>query len=318
MASQANQALPAGSRLENYRIVRTLASGGFSFVYLAHDESDAPVVIKEYLPATLAVRTGTSASPTIAPADVGRFNYGLKCFFEEGRALAGLQHPNVVRVLNFFRANDTVYLVMRYERGRTLHEHLAQHRGPLDETWIRMTFAQLLNGLREVHTNKLLHLDIKPANIYLRNDGSPLLLDFGAARHALSGEGLKLPPTYTPGYASPEQHLWRDLLGPWSDVYSVGATMYAALSGGEPPLAANQRGGRGAYGPGRAGGGAKYSAELLDIVDWCLRLDHLERPQSVLALQKTLRGEREPERRADAPVLEQLRGAMLRLKESLF
>src|SRR5205814_3603538 len=155
MASQANQALPAGSRLDNYRIVRTLASGGFSFVYLAHDENEAPVVIKEYLPATLAVRTGASASPTIAPADVGRFNYGLKCFFEEGRALAGLQHPNVVRVLNFFRANDTVYLVMRYEHGRTLQEHIQKKSGSIKEDWLCNTFVQLLNGLREVHSNKL-------------------------------------------------------------------------------------------------------------------------------------------------------------------
>src|SRR5205814_1038149 len=84
-------------------------------------------------------------------------------------------------------------------------------------------------------------LDIKPANVYLRNDGSPLLLDFGAARYTLSEEGVKLPPTYTPGYASPEQHLWRDLLGPWSDIYSVGATMYATLGGGEPPQAAHLR-----------------------------------------------------------------------------
>src|SRR5690348_16152601 len=203
MASQANQALPEGTQLDKYRIVRTLASGGFSIVYLAQDDNDTPVVIKEYLPSTLAVRTEAGQPPKIAPADLPRFRYGVKCFFEEGRALAKLQHPNVVRVLNFFRANETVYLVMRYERGRSL--------------------AQLLNGLREVHTNKLLHLDIKPANVFLRNDGSPLLLDFGAARQALLAEGSKLPPTYTPGYASPEQHLWRDLLGPWSDVYSVGA-----------------------------------------------------------------------------------------------
>ena len=234
--------LPPATQLENYWIQRLLATGGFSRVYLAHDENDVPVAIKEY---------------RIAEDDRGKFLHGMRCFFEEGRALTRFSHPNVVRVLNFFRANDTVYLVMRYERGRTLHEHLAQHRGPLDENWIRQTFAQLLNGLREVHTNKLLHLDIKPANIYLRNDGSPLLLDFGAARHALSGEGLKLPPTYTPGYASPEQHLWRDLLGPWSDVYSVGATMYAALSGGEPPLAANQRVDRDDYVPARKAWGAK-------------------------------------------------------------
>src|SRR5438045_5063691 len=103
---QLNLPLQVGSQLESYRILRVLASGGFSFVYLAHDENDAPVVIKEYLPSTLAVRTGASPSPTIAPADAGRFNYGLKSFFEEGRAIAGLQHPNVVRVLNFFRAND--------------------------------------------------------------------------------------------------------------------------------------------------------------------------------------------------------------------
>src|SRR3954465_12931764 len=138
MPSQANQPLQAGSRLENYRVMRLLASGGFSFVYLAHDENETPVAIKEYLPSTLALRINAAPSPIVPEAHASIFRYGLKCFFEEGRALAHLSHPNVVRVLNFFRANDTVYLVMRYERGRTLHEHLGQHRGPLDETCIRM------------------------------------------------------------------------------------------------------------------------------------------------------------------------------------
>jgi serine/threonine protein kinase len=87
----------------------------------------------------------------------------------------------VVRVLNFFRANETVYLVMRYERGRTLQEHILARRGAIRENFIRHLFAQLLNGLREVHTGRLLHLDIKPANIYVRNDGTPVLIDFGAA-----------------------------------------------------------------------------------------------------------------------------------------
>src|SRR3954468_5812292 len=100
MGSQANQALPAGSRLENYRVVRTLASGGFSFVYLAHDASEAPGGSKEYLAWTLAVPTGGAAAPKVAAADLSRFRYGMKCFFEEGRALARLQHPNVVRVVN--------------------------------------------------------------------------------------------------------------------------------------------------------------------------------------------------------------------------
>src|SRR5213079_1713311 len=151
MASQANQPggqvnepIPVGTRLENYRIVHLLASGGFSFVYLAHDENEAPVVIKEYLPSTLAVRTDGDAAPKVAAGDLARFRYGMKCFFEEGRALARLQHPNVVRVLNFFRANDTVYLVMRHERGRSLKQHIISRRGEQpDEVWVRSTFAQL-------------------------------------------------------------------------------------------------------------------------------------------------------------------------------
>src|SRR6478752_9368869 len=234
MPSQANQPLPAGTKLQNYRILRVLAAGGFSFVYLAHDANEAPVVIKEYLPATLALRTNGESGAQLPDADRSRFNVGLKCFFEEGRSLARLAHPNVVRVLNFFRANETVYMVMRYERGRTLQEHIRSRRGALEEEWIRKTFTQLLNGLREVHSNKLLHLDIKPGNVYVRNDGTPLLIDFGAARQALSAEGMSLPPTYTPGFASPEQYSRRELLGPWSDIYSVGATMYACLAAAAP------------------------------------------------------------------------------------
>ena len=313
MSSQANQPLPEGFQLENYRILRLLSSGGFSFVYLAHDEKETPVAIKEYLPASLAVRTSDRPAPAVPPENAATFRYGLKCFFEEGRALAMLSHPNVVRVTNFFRANETVYLVMRYERGRTLQEHIQKKTGPLREDWLRATFSQLLNGLREVHSNKLLHLDIKPGNIYVRNDGNPVLIDFGAARQTLSAEGLKLPPMYTPGFASPEHHRDRENLGPWSDVYSIGAAMYACLSGAAPPVA-TQRMESDRMTSARKGWSGRYSAELLDTIDWCLRLDHLERPQSVLALQKALRGETLPEFRGEAPaMLDQLKGALRRL-----
>jgi len=301
MPSQANQALAEGTRLENYRIVRALASGGFSFVYLAQDDKGGEVLVKEYLPSNLAVRTEAGAPPKIAPADLKRFRYGMKCFFEEGRALAKLQHPNVVRVLNFFRANDTVYLVMRYERGFSLQHHILNRAGMPDEVWVRSTFAQLLNGLREVHTNKLLHLDIKPANVFVRNDGSPLLIDFGAARQVLSEEASKLAPTYTPGFAAPEQYARSapQPLGPWTDIYSVGATLYACFAGAAPQPA-DKRLRREELVPARQAWAERYSETLLDIVDWCLRLDALERPQSVFALQKALLGEREPERGARA------------------
>jgi serine/threonine protein kinase len=315
MPAQANQPLPEGYQLLNYRLLRVLSSGGFSIVYLAHDENDVPMAIKEYLPAQLALRVGDQIAPNIAEENLATFRYGMRCFFDEGRALARLSHPNVVRVLNFFRANETVYLVMRYERGRTLQEHVHVRSGALPESWVRRTFAQLLSGLREVHTNKMLHLDIKPGNIYIRNDGTPLLIDFGAARQTLTEEGTKLPPMYTPGYASPEHHTRREHLGPWSDIYSVGASMYACMAL-EPPQPADRRLERDRLVPARKAWAGKYSEELLTIIDWCLRLDHLERPQSVFELQQTLRGLKEPVlRQRRWPILRRLIGAVADLRK---
>jgi serine/threonine protein kinase len=311
MPTQANLPLPEGTVLQKYRILRVLAAGGFSFVYLAHDENRAPVAIKEYLPATLALRVNGSVQPQLSEDELARFRVGMKCFFEEAGAIAHLEHPNVVRVLDFFRANDTVYLVMRYERGRSLAEYIKGRRGAPEEIWVRNTFAQLLDGLREVHTHKLLHLDIKPANVYLREDGTPLLIDFGAARQVLSAEGMKLPPTYTPGFAAPEMHARRELLGPWSDIYSVGATMYACFAAAAPQPA-DERLEKDLVVPARRAWSGKYSAALLDTVDWCLRMDHLERPQSVFALQKALTGEKEPEHRGKAPLLDRMRGMLRR------
>jgi serine/threonine protein kinase len=287
MPTQANQPLPAGTVLQKYRIERVLAFGGFSFVYLARDDNESPVAIKEYLPATLAVRVNGALK--INAENEARFRAGMKSFFEEAGAIARLEHPNIVRVLDFFRANDTVYLVMRYERGRSLAEYIKSRRGPVEELWVRNTFAQLADGLREVHARKLLHLDIKPANVYLRNDGAPVLIDFGAARQVLSGDDAKLPPTFTPGFAAPEMHLERELLGPWSDIYSVGATMYACLAAAAPP-AANERLQGDALAPASRAFAGKYAGDLQQIVDWCLELDHLRRPQSVRALQKALLG----------------------------
>ena len=293
MSTQANQPLPDGYQLLNYRIRKMLSCGSFSIVYLAEDENEVPLAIKEYMPASLALRDQGDVLPAIAEEDRATFSYGLKCFFEEGKSLAGLSHSNVVRVLNFFRANETVYMVMRYERGRTLREHIQHHRGSLKEDFIRRVITQLLNGLREVHTNKLLHLDIKPSNIYIRNDGSPVLIDFGAARQTLTEQTTRLSPMYTPGFASPEQHRNRELLGPWSDIYSVGATMYSCIAAITPP-SADQRLDWDRYVPAKKRWAGKYSDHLLQTIDWCLRLDHLRRPQSVFALQKVLLGERDP------------------------
>ncbi len=287
MPSQVNCPLPSGFQLDQYRIERQLSLGGFSIVYLAHHADGTPVAIKEYLPNSLALRKDGEIEPQVPEENAPAFRYGMKCFFEEGRSLAKLMHPNVVQVLNFFRANGTVYMVMRFERGRTLHEYIQKHRGEVREAFIRAVFARMLNGLREVHAHKLLHLDIKPSNIYLRNDGTPVLLDFGAARQTLVADQPMLKPMYTPGFASPEQFSNRDTLGPWSDIYSVGASLYACIVG-TAPQRSDERSEHDTVAPTARTFAGQYSPQLLQTIDWCLKLDPLERPQSVYSLQKAL------------------------------
>jgi serine/threonine protein kinase len=286
VSSTQNLALPAGYWLQDYEIRKVLSSGGFSFVYLARDKEKKTVAIKEYLPTSIALRNnGATVLPNAD--DVALFRHGLKCFFDEGLALAKIDHKNIVRVLNFFRANETVYMVMQYERGKSLQDYILEHQGLVTEKFIRRVFSELSNGLREVHTQKLLHLDIKPANIYIRLDGSPVLLDFGSARQALNENLAKSSPSYTPGFASPEQYYDRKLLGPWSDIYSIGATMYSCLTR-TSPMAANLRIKNDLLTPAVKIGKDNYSQGLLEIIDKCLCLDYLERPQSVFSLQKTL------------------------------
>jgi len=291
MPSQANVPLPAGYQLQDYRIERVLSSGGFSIVYLALDPQAGPVAIKEYLPSSIALRTSGTAVDIDAPEHQATFMHGLKCFFEEGRALAKLRHPNVVQVENFFRANETCYLVMQYVRGRTLQFHIQSNRSEFNEQFMRRFFSNFLNGLREVHTHKLLHLDIKPANIYVNMDGTPVLLDFGAARLGLEEEKTRLKPMYTAGFAAPEQYRQDAKLGPWTDIYSVGATMYSCLAG-VPPQAADDRLKKDRITPATIQWKEQFSQDFLDIIDWCMRINPDSRPQSVFALQKALVAQR--------------------------
>jgi serine/threonine protein kinase len=286
VATTKNLSLKVGFQLQDYEILKVLSSGGFSFVYLARDKDNETVAIKEYLPASIALRVeGSTIEPT--PDNVTLFKHGLKCFFDEALVLAKINHPNIVHVTNFFRENDTVYMVMKYELGKSLQEYILGQETPISEKFICRVFSELSNGLREVHAQKLLHMDIKPANIYIRMDGSPVLLDFGSARQILTLTQSKVTPSFTPGYASPEQYYDRTLLGPWSDIYSIGATMYSCLTK-TAPLAADIRIKDDKLTPATKVGKDQYSDALLSLIDQCLSLDYLERPQSLLALQKLI------------------------------
>ncbi|OIQ96909.1 serine/threonine-protein kinase B [mine drainage metagenome] len=286
VSSTQNSALPIGYQLQDYEIKKVLSSGGFSFVYLAEDKDKKIVAIKEYLPTSIALRSNNA---TVLPNhdDLSLFRHGLKSFFDEGLSLAKIDHKNIVRVVNFFRANETVYMVMQYEQGKSLQDYILGQTDSVSEKFIRQVFSELSNGLREVHTQKLLHLDIKPANIYIRQDGSPVLLDFGSARQTLSENLAKVSPSYTPGFAPPEQYYDKKLLGPWSDIYSIGATMYACLTRTSPP-AADLRIKNDLLIPAVKAGKNIYSNNLLELIDQCLSLDYLKRPQSVFSLQKSL------------------------------
>ncbi len=291
--AQPNQPLPRGFQLDQYVIENKISQGGFSIVYLAHDAAGAAFAIKEYLPAGIAQRFGEAAAPVVPAENKTAFNQGMKAFFEEGRLLARIDHPNVVRVLNFFRANDTAYMVMPYQTGRSLQEHMRSVHDanePVSEDFLRDVFVRLLSGLREVHAQKLLHLDIKPANIFLKRDGQPILLDFGATRLGLGEASSVLMAVHTREFAAPEQAGSGEPLGPWTDIYAVGATLYACIAG-KPPMAAADRMQDDQLPRAQQAWHRRYSPQLLELIDWCLMLRTESRPQSVFALQKVLGGD---------------------------
>ena len=291
--------LPSGSTIGGYRVVRRISSGGFGIVYLALDADGQQVAIKEYLPASLATRAPAELQPVVAPEKLSLYRLGLKSFFEEGRSLAQISHASVVSVLNFFRENETVYMVMNYLEGATLQEFIVTARElkadkVFRESTIRALFDEVLRGLRIVHQHKMLHLDIKPANIFITNDDKAVLIDFGAAREVLSKEGNFIRPMYTPGFAAPEMYRRDSQLGPWTDIYAIGACIYACMQG-IPPNEAPQRQDKDRLALALNKLRGVYSDNLIEVVEWCMAMDPLSRPQSVFALQKEL--SREGERR---------------------
>ena len=291
--------MPPDTQIGGYRVVRKVAAGGFGVVYLAVDAEGQQVAVKEYLPSSLATRAPGELHPQVQPEKLSLYRLGLKSFFEEGRSLAQISHPSVVSVMNFFRENDTVYMVMNYLEGASLQDFIITARDQKQakvfrESTIRSLFDEILRGLRIVHQHKMLHLDIKPANIFVTDENKSVLIDFGAAREVLSKEGNFIRPMYTPGFAAPEMYRRDGSMGPWTDIYAIGACMYACMLG-YPPNEAPQRIEKDRITSALTRLRGVYSDNLIEVVEWCMSLDPLSRPQSVFALQKEL--SREGERR---------------------
>ena len=289
--------LPPDTTIGGYRVIRKVAAGGFGLVYLALDADGQRVAVKEYLPSSLATRAPGELLPQVQPEKLSLYRLGLKSFFEEGRSLAQISHPSVVSVLNFFRENETVYMVMNYLEGAALQDFIVTARDlkqskVFRESTIRSLFDEILRGLRIVHQHKMLHLDIKPANIFITDDNKSVLIDFGAAREVLSKEGNFIRPMYTPGFAAPEMYRRDASMGPWTDIYAIGACIYACMQG-YPPNEAPQRLEKDRITMALARLRGVYSDNLIEVVEWCMALDPLSRPQSVFALQKELSSEGE-------------------------
>lgn len=260
-------------------VERVLARGGFSVVYLARQISDQQqVVIKEYLPSRFAKRVEDRVIARDAESE-RLFQRGRQAFLDEARTLSCLKHPNIVRVLNFFLANETAYLVMNYDYGHILGDELRRKDLEVTSVWLLKIFPPLMRSLKVMHHRGLLHLDIKPDNIMLRPNTNPLLLDFGAAMPF----GKNHQPhahTMTRGFSAPEQYTREIMLQPSCDVYALGATMRACLDRAPPP-AAEERVRTDPLVPAAKRFADKYPEPLLQAIDWAMQINPSKRPQSM-------------------------------------
>ncbi len=270
--------LPAGYRLFEYRIDKLLGKGGFGLTYLATDVNlNTRFAIKEYLPEHFAYRKNTKTVSANSDTDRDRYQQGLDNFLTEARTLATFRHPHIVRVARFFEANKTAYIVLEYEQGDALRAWWPKNQ--MAERDLVLLLQPLLEGLSVVHGAGFLHRDIKPDNIYVRQeDGSLVLLDFGSARQTAGGEDLT-GYALTPGYAPIEQYD-DGHQGAWTDIYSLAATLYWMVTGSKPPIAP-ERAVNDQMVPAHVAGQGRYTPQFLQAIDWGLKPQPNERPQDI-------------------------------------
>ena len=289
-------ALPPGTRIGDFMLEKSLRPGGFGITYLGQDTVlGRTVAVKEYMPAGFAVRV---ADMTIHPRtqdDEEDYRKGLDDFLLEARTLARFEHhPNIVRVHRFFEDHGTAYIVMEYVEGQALSKLLEAEK-TLDEPRLTALLNPLLDALAEMHAHaeEFLHRDIKPGNIMLRDDGTPVLIDFGSARAAMAARSQSMAAVVSPGFSPIEQYSTRSKQGPWTDIYAVGAVLYSAMTGVVPSEAPDRLAGDDLVPTGQATA-ARYGKPLCDAVDWALRMLGSDRPQSIAEWREVLEGRSAP------------------------
>jgi len=296
MSQTYDQALQIGEVLnDQYRIDAILGEGGFGITYKAHDmQLDRTVVIKEFLPQDFAAR-GTDTKTVQARTNRNDdYQHGLEGFLEEAKALAKFQHPHIVHVNYFFEANGTAYLIMNYAEGMDLSEWLKQQTSQPDEDTILNIITPIVDGLIKVHEAGLLHRDIKLGNIYLRDEGGAMLIDFGAARQALGEASKSMSAIISMGYAPPEQYMTRGKQSAATDLYAIGAVLYKLITG-DTPVESTERSHdihEGDADPLKAtvkAGAGKVSDWLLELTDQLLEISQKQRPQTATQVLNALK-----------------------------
>ncbi|MYA36265.1 MAG: SUMF1/EgtB/PvdO family nonheme iron enzyme [Gammaproteobacteria bacterium] len=304
------QALPTGYELDKYRLLSVLGFGGFGITYLAENLTlGHRVAIKEYLPNEFAMREARTIHPK-SPEEAENFAWGLEKFKEEARTLTRFRHPNLVRVSDYFEANNTAYIVMDYEDGESLNEIL-RRKSTLTEDQLKRVVLPIADGLRQVHAAGYLHRDIKPGNIYVRlEDETPVLLDFGAARQDIGNRTRSMLSVASAGYSPMEQYESDGNQGPWTDIYSLSAVCYKAITGDDPPEATRRESQLLRDMPDPLPSLLEmdlpgYSRNFLQAVEAGLEVIEKRRPQSVEEWLELMPGERvEPPTDEPAPALD--------------
>jgi serine/threonine protein kinase len=282
--------LTLNTLLLHYRIEQVLGIGGFGVTYLARDEQLGKLfAIKEYFPADFAARD--KGKTVRAKADsVDNFLWGKERFLEEARVLARFQHPNIVGISRIFDANGTAYIVQEYQSGRSFKEWVSELESPPSQVELDLLVSPILSALEVIHRNDVLHRDIAPDNIYIRDDGSPVLLDFGSAREAVAQRTKTMSAVVKSGYSPPEQYSTKGKSqGAWSDIYALAATLYWAVTGKAPEEATDRILEDDLVPATKAAKGA-YRTSFLEAIDHALKLSPSERPRSIEAWRPALLG----------------------------
>lgn len=227
---------------EQYLIGRALGHGGFGITYLAWDIGlQIRLAVKEYMPAGVATRMDRTKVAPLSGTATEEYEWGLERFLEEARVLKKCDHPNIVSVNTVFRDNGTAYLVMEYLEGMNFAELLRRRGGTVPFQDAMRVMSPIMDALSAVHGLNIVHRDVSPENIFIPKAGKVKLIDFGAARNAMSHKSRNLSAILKGGYAPEEQYRASGKQGPWTDVYATAATLYCALTGKVPQPALDRQ-----------------------------------------------------------------------------